>query len=294
MQKVFIVGAPKCGTTTIFHWCKLHPEISVCSPKEPAFFCGYNSQSFVGPGSDEFMTSRPTTIKEYEASFQRLENAKVMVDASTDYLHCQEACERIKSYAPNSKIIICLRNPIERAYSQYQHTVRDGLETLEFIEAFNLSENRRRSGFIPLFHHYHRSKYAEYVSKYIDLFGVDNVLLIDFSKLKKSPESVMKEISNFLEINYYEYGIPILNSSSVKFSLVAKFLRAQSYPTFLVRILKSLLGIKNLQNLQRIVLKVFTEKRQTIYEDISIENFRSDIEQLSKNTNCQFAKQWLK
>jgi hypothetical protein len=115
---LFIAGAAKSGTTSLCKYLSQHPEIFLCYPKEPRYFSSkYKNFPHNGPGdyvADNF------TIKEeskYIDLFKSIKHEKIIGEASLDYLYFSNSAYDIKKYSPNAKVIIILRNPIDRAFS---------------------------------------------------------------------------------------------------------------------------------------------------------------------------------
>ena len=109
----FIVGGSKCGTTNISYYLNLHPKIFFSKLNEPYYFCqwdvpeNYNRNSMI------------TDMKKYLDLFKNVTTETIVGEASSPYLSCPHAASEIKKAFPNSKILISLRNPIERAHSAY-------------------------------------------------------------------------------------------------------------------------------------------------------------------------------
>lgn len=129
----FIVGAPKAGTTSIYSYLVQHPEIFMPARKEPYFFGQWRRNS-------------EEDLRDYLRLFRGVPESKVAGEASTTYLYLQSAAEEIKAFRPDAKIIIMLRNPVDRAYSQYWHHVRLGWVEASFEEELEAEEARLREG----------------------------------------------------------------------------------------------------------------------------------------------------
>ena len=124
----FIVGVAKAGTTSLSEWLKQHPQIYIPALKEPRYF----ASDLVDP----IVRNVVRTKEDYLALFVKARNHKARGEASTSYFtHWQQVPERIKRTIPDARIIILLRDPVERAYSSYLMLVRQGYETLPFSEA---------------------------------------------------------------------------------------------------------------------------------------------------------------
>jgi len=194
-----IAGAPKAGTTSLYRYLLQHPGIFMPAKKEPVFFCGYE-RNFRGPGSEVFNENLVVDEKEYLGLFSGAPAGSLTGEASTDYLSCPESPYRLKEWNPSARVVICLRNPIERAYSEHMHLVRDMLETKTFREALELEDERAARNFIPLFWHVERGLYHESVQRYLEVFGHRKVKLILHEELTRSPASVVEEIFEFLGV----------------------------------------------------------------------------------------------
>jgi len=194
-----MVGAPKAGTTSVYNYLFQHPMIFMPSKKEPVFFCGYQ-RNFTGPGSHSFNKNLVVSVSEYAKLFRNAPRNSLAGEASTDYLSCPNAAHNIKKWNPDTKIIIILRNPIERAFSEHNHLIRVMLEERSFLESLMLEELRIKAGYTPLFWHVKRGLYSEGVSRYINLFGRKNVAIFFYEELKTSAKSLLGRIFDFLSI----------------------------------------------------------------------------------------------
>lgn len=192
-----IVGAPKSGTTSLFEYLIQHPSIFMPGAKETVFFCGYE-KNFRGPGSHAFNEILVTDEEEYLSLFSGTPEGVLTGEASTDYLSCPRAAFRLKEWNPKARIVICLRNPIHRAYSEHMSLARDMLEEEEFSVALRLESERRAMGWQPLFRHVERSLYYRAVKRYIETFGKDNVKIVFYEELAQSPKRVTESLFEFL------------------------------------------------------------------------------------------------
>ncbi|WP_034057536.1 sulfotransferase domain-containing protein [Lacinutrix jangbogonensis] len=127
-----IIGANKGGTTSLFQYLIEHPEIFKTTVKEPMFFNHYNKQ-----GADEkFRTVRVIkSLESYKKLFKGSENFKAAGESSTSYLANPNCAANIYDFNPEMKLIAILRNPVERAFSNYLMYVRWGEETRTFTQA---------------------------------------------------------------------------------------------------------------------------------------------------------------
>lgn len=176
-----IIGVQKCGTTTLAHWLAQHPEIKMCSQKEPEFF----SKN----------TKWKNELEDYHALFKD-GNGKLLMEASTSYswlLEYPETPERLYEYNKDLKLIYIVREPIARIKSHYRHHVLKGYTKKPFSqEVF--------SNPTYLAH----SSYDAQLRKFRHLFGDDQILCLQFEDLIKSEVSVLKKITSFLGIEDFQ------------------------------------------------------------------------------------------
>ena len=211
----FLIGAPKTGTTAVAHWLDRHSEIFTLPSKEPGFFRSKTDRFVInGHHPDRFDTIAPDGPMRNEAAYRALASEAVpgqwLLDGSTDYLSDDGAPDRIKAYADGGEVrIICsLRDPIERAYSEYSHTRRDGFEPLSFRGSLDAEEDRIAAEYQPLFFHLRRSRYHADLSRFIDVFGEGRVLILDHNELKTDPDKLAEKVIAFLGVGQEALGQP--------------------------------------------------------------------------------------
>jgi hypothetical protein len=134
----FILGAPKCGTTSLARWLGDHPNIFMAPQKEPHFFNTDDRQGV-------------TTLVEYEDLFRKAQKEHVAVgEASVWYLSSSQAVNNILEYNPNARFIVMVRNPIEMAQALHGQMLIAGLECVQdFSKAWSLQEERRQGLRLP-------------------------------------------------------------------------------------------------------------------------------------------------
>ncbi len=197
----FIVGAPRAGTTSLYHYLRGHPDIFMPHIKEPHFFSGVN------PGSERlrYARSRPTSSeKEYLALFRGVRSETEVGEASPSYLQQPDAPRRIKEKAPDAKIIIILREPVDRAFSQYLADYREGAQTLPFYEALvqDLANPRKEWG--PAHLYTELGMYHDQVVRYLETFGRDQVRIYLYEDLSRDPSTIVEDVCNFLGVSFNE------------------------------------------------------------------------------------------
>lgn len=194
-----IIGAQKAGTTSLYEYLKQHPALqSNITAKEVHFF---DEQYDKG-------------LAWYRSNFPAKEEGKLYYEASPYYLFHPVAPERVAGDLPDAKLIALLRNPIDRAYSSYQHQVRAGRETLSFEEAVEketerlegeeakiiadpnyLSYNHRKFSYVA------RGKYIDQIKNWNRYFKKEQMLILESEAFWQDPDATFDEIFNFLGID---------------------------------------------------------------------------------------------
>lgn len=205
LPEVIIIGAQKSGTTSLFEYLKNHPRLSASYKKEVHFFDGG-----LNPKVDDFNKG----IKWYKTHFplKFINNKKIAYEASPLYIFNPLVPERIYNQIPKAKLIVVLRNPVERAISHYFHEKRQGRETLQITGAMKQEEQRleevikikdyKSNAFI---HASYKSRgiYHEQLNRYYALFPKENLLVLNSDELFKQPLETLKTVYEFLGIEDY-------------------------------------------------------------------------------------------
>jgi hypothetical protein len=195
-----IVGAAKCGTTSLYRYLSQHPDIFMPEWKELSLFIG---DSF-GP------IHKVKNPYYYRKVFSQVQDQTAVGEASSTYLFDEAAPKIIMEQLGTIRIIITLRDPVAMSYSLYNHQLRREGETIEnFEEALATEESRRRDpefkkkcyGWHANYYYFHRALYYKQVKRYIDTFGRDNVRVILFEELTNETLNIVKEIFEFLGVN---------------------------------------------------------------------------------------------
>jgi hypothetical protein len=269
-----VVGAAKSGTTSLFHYLKQHADVYMPEVKECRFFSQL-PKNFNGLGAEFFPNSGITDAKEYFGLFEGSED-QVCGDISNDYLYYhEESIKNIKKYLDDDvKILIILRNPIDRAYSNYMHAVRDDWENLTFEESIIQETFRIKENWGWPYHYIKAGFYFNQVNAYFKNFKNVKVFLYDDFQEEKL---LMKNIFNFLELDTINYNEGV------------KEYNASGYPKnkFIHKVVNNDFRIKRL--LRPIAKKILPKN---ILDNIKSKNLEKIP--LKKETRCYLEKIYLK
>lgn len=192
---LFVVGAVKSGTTSLYAYLKQHPAVFFPEMKEPHFF----SRPVPSQGKKHLITLIRDEAS-YLRLYERAPDIPWLGDASPSYLWCREAPARIAAVAPQGRIIVILRDPIERAYAQYLMDYSEGAIQRPFYEALRQDWERPDKGWGVSQLYVELGLYAEQIRRYRATFGSDRVLVLLLEDLKKKPRPVLRGIARFLDI----------------------------------------------------------------------------------------------
>lgn len=194
----FIVGAPKCGTTSLDTYLTEHPSIFMAK-KEQHFFATDLGDAWHHPAPEE-----------YFRSFAGGRDAQRRGEASGWYLWSRSAASQIHAYNPQAQIIAMLRNPVEMLPSLHSQYLYGGIEDLrDFGEAFAAEADRREGRRIPPkngsspWRLFYRDvvRFHEQLERYLDLFGRNQVHVVLFDDLVGAPQKTYRAVLEFLEVD---------------------------------------------------------------------------------------------
>ena len=235
MINFIIIGAAKCGTTSLCHYLGQHPQIFISPEKEPRFFAPEFYTKFTNGPVRKGSIRPEMSIEEYEQLFEGITTEKAIGEASTEYIFLPEVPRRIKDTIPDVKLISILRDPSERAFSAYCYQMRDGVESLSFEEALKDEPRRARENWRPGWLYKQTGFYFEQLSRYFNIFEPHQLKVYLYEELDQKPLRTLRDIFNFLEVD--SDFVPDLSRKNVsalpKNLMVNRLLSNQSPISFL-------------------------------------------------------------
>ncbi len=202
LPNFILVGAPRCGTTALFQYLGQHPDIYLPRGKELHYFSyEYLKENSKGPGDDSVLAALPATFQEYKAYYVDIEKERAIGEISPSYLYWSDSSERILAELGRVKIIITLRDPVDRAFSQYMHLVSTFRETLGFYDALMEEQHRKHLHWGDIWWYAEHSLYTDKVEKYISVFGTNNVKVIIFEDFIHDKSKALRDLFEFLEVD---------------------------------------------------------------------------------------------
>jgi len=271
------VGAQKAGTSWIYACLYEHPEI--CMP--------YKTINFFSQA-----TKWKKGLRWYKDRFRRCSENKLKGEYSTSYLYSKVAAKRIHKNFPKAKLIVCLRNPIDRAFSNYKHDIKVGNipEDMSFDKA-----SRKHKEYIE------RGFYNQQLERCLKLFPRDQILILIYEDIKKDPLKFIQKIYNFLNVD--SSFVPFMLEKKVDASRTPKLIFLDKIIRRIANLLRKI-GLHKLvwlvkkTGIPETIRRINTKKRRKLKVDKKTreklkEVFRKDIKRLSKMLERDLEKEWL-
>ena len=280
---IFIVGAAKTGTTSLHYYLNEHPEILMSSEKEPDYF---SDKEILDQGL-YYGKSRIDSLIKYNNLFLKRDKEKFLGDASVSYLFYPEISERIKEYNPESKIIIMLRDPIDRAFSHYLMDYSLGLTSKSFEEEFKNQVSLNFQQYFLLGNYYNQ------VKKYLEVFETKNVHIIWYSEFKKNTEKELQKVIKFIGLNT-DFKVDF-NKVYNSFSMPKNNIIRKIYSVVWLRKILTFIFSKKLVNLIKSILfnKGRKPKLSEEIREVLFSYYKSDIEDLEQLLSVNLSR-WKK
>lgn len=198
-----IIGAAKSGTTSVWAYLDQHPDIYMSPKKETDYFIADEGVVVeeVGPRGRIVHRNRVSSLAAYSALFQGAKAERARGEASPYYLCYPGVTGRIRRTVPDAKIIVMLRDPVDRAHSNFLHHQRDGLEVLDFAAALRAEPERIAAGWAPKYHYRSMGLYYEKLRPFYDAFGAGAVHVFLYDDLKNDPVGLMRSLFGTLGVD---------------------------------------------------------------------------------------------
>ncbi len=236
----FIVGFPKSGTTSLHYYLNQHPDVCMSNVKEPNFF---SSNEIAELYYDNTVIKK---MSDYIKLFDHPNN-KILGESSVSYIYYSSVAKKIFNHNSNAKIIIIIRNPVDRAFSHFLMDNRLGYCNINFKEVIS---NPKK---YPLFYqqyveigHYH-----EKLKAYIDIFKKENIKILIYEDFINETQKHVNEVFDFLEIKRFKVDVSPKN----RYKKPSNFVLEKLYKFKILRNLFNLLPVFLINALKSIFFK---------------------------------------
>lgn len=279
LPSFILVGSAKCGTSFLLKYLRQHPDIFLPRTNELYFHSGF--KDYNGPFDKPYEKKITKTFDDYKKNFEKANDGQIIGEFATDYLYAYEnSIESIKKFIGDPKILIILRNPIDRTFSHYKHMLSKFEEPLSFFNALNAEEERRKKGWRWVYQYSRISLYYEQVKAYLENFK--NVKVIIYEDLRDNPKQTIDEIYEFLKVKkiHFENISEKVNVKKIQKNKHVAHIGSIISKIEKVLYKKSLLGEYIISKNETKMLLSILEKK-TLYED----RFKTDIAKLESLLN---------
>lgn len=194
----YIVGVPKSGSTWLANALSQHPDIQLSNPKEPNFFPthkGTFGRNMDNPAWDE-----------YKQFF--IDDNRIKIDASIHTFACPLAPKRIYEKFPNMKFILCIREPISRAFSHWRmiiETEEDKKHNANWSDFSSAWQDERLRD---------DSLYGKSMKRWLKYFDINNFIIIDSSLMKNKQKEALQKIEHFLGLDPHNYDLEMIKNAN--------------------------------------------------------------------------------
>jgi hypothetical protein len=197
-----VAGVPKAGTTALHAALSRHPGLYLSPIKEPKFFLTDGPPPTKG-GPGDALTYREHVWQRdhYEALFDAAPPGALRGEATPLYLYDRDALGRIRALIPDARLIVIIRDPVERAHSNWTHLWSAGLEPVgDFVRACDEEERRIAAGWASFWHYTGLGRYGEQLAHAYSLFPREQVLVLRYRALIDDPVAALDRICAFLGV----------------------------------------------------------------------------------------------
>jgi sulfotransferase family protein len=220
-RRFFIAGAPKAGTTSLYHYLDQHPQIYMSPIKEPHFFAdeirvenfsaemqamsGASTAALRayldGPVVEKFSGGPVSRWDDYRKLFARVSNETAIGEASTCYMWSPTAPANIAAAFPDAKILMVLRNPSDRAFSQYRHMLSFATKRVSFSDHLSASLACSGARISELFPFLQFGLYGEQIARYLTFFPRSRLHIAFYEEYLRAPDKFLRDICAFLDVD---------------------------------------------------------------------------------------------
>ncbi len=213
-----VAGAAKCGTTSLYHYLKQHPDVYMSPIKETNHFSqDIRPENFSAEYKtyeraknldiEQFVNSDMTgdqwgayilNREHYLKLFRFASGKKAIGEISNSYLYSSVAAQNIRNDFPDMKVVMILRQPAERAYSHYLANLRDGRTTLPFRPEVEHDDAKQHHGWSISHLYFELGCYADQVERFQKLFPASQLRIYLFDDLKNNNRALVKDLFDFL------------------------------------------------------------------------------------------------
>lgn len=295
----FVAGVPKAGTTALHSALARHPSLFMSAVKEPKFFLTDGPPPAEGgPGDVKTYREHIWRRQDYEALFDAARPGVLKGESTPFYLYSRDAQRRIKALIPGARMIVVLRDPVERAHSNWTHLWSAGLDPVgDFLHACAREEERAAAGWADFWRYTGLGMYGQQLAHLYSVFPASQVLVFRYRSLITDPARTLDRVCSFLGVQTGRLnGLPRENVTvhphpTLRHSVVAAARRASAALTTL---LPGHIGAGMADRLEQLLQQDAAPRRPLTWQEREalIPRFECDVALLESITGEDFSD-WL-
>lgn len=202
LPNFFIAGVGRSGSSSLYSYVREHPDVYLSPVKEPGFFHWDDEpHRYEGPIDASLVDEAVTDLDAYRALFADWQGESAVGEATPSYLYNPKIPARIASRCPGARIIAILRDPAERAFSQYHLMCRSDAEPLSFDEALDAEADRTARNWGPSYHYAAQGFYAAQIAHWESVLGEGAVHVVFFDDLQHDAKHVVQDVFAHLGVD---------------------------------------------------------------------------------------------
>ena len=201
MPNFLIIGAPKAGSTSLYRYLSEHPQIYMSPVKQPKFFA-FEGEKVNYQGPKDAFKPYVTDLGTYHSLFEGVSDEIAIGEASSWYLYIPKSSERIYHHIPEAKLIAILRDPVDRAYSNFLSQVQLDYEPFnDFAKALDAEPIRIKKNWSPRWHYKQRGFYYQQLKPYFQKFNSKQIRIYLHQDLSNNRQKMLTDIFQFLGVD---------------------------------------------------------------------------------------------
>ena len=311
LPNFLVIGVVKGGTTSLYDYLHQHPDVYMSPVKETNHFAAkdmdhdnfsreyrldvtFDFERYYASGMKEHIhIGHIDDEQDYARLYANVNGEKAIGEISNSYAVCESAALEIKKSIPNAKIVIMLRNPITRMWSQYLMNLREGKTAQrDFVSEVrnDLQMSNRGWGVTHLYHEL--GMYHQQILRYRELFGENQFKILIYEEYRDNPNAALKELFEFLEI---DPDVSIDFSKKMNTASMPRFKRLNDFMvrTGALKTAKNLLGRKARQSLKGLIYSnKNVPKMDAVSRRYLVDYYKNDVTQLSALLNKDLTSLW--
>lgn len=200
LPNLFLIGAPRCGTTFLWDYLRQHPRIFMSPVKEPLYFAAPAGTVWHGPGDAQPVSSLDRYLRVFSAA--RPDTHLFVGEASTLYLSAETAPARIRDISPGARVMCILRNPVDRAWSHFvQHRSQAREVCSRLVDAVACEGERLREGWAPFWGYTALSRYGTQLERWAEHFPASQFRVFLYDDLAHDTAAFLDSVTAFLGLD---------------------------------------------------------------------------------------------